>query len=257
MLGRLPSQRELLTNLVLAICEMHGDDNVPGDANATARKMERHSPTVQDTWNSPQRRNLILTLHVIFPDLVLPALNLLDRHLVQRLALAGRAPENEGGADTKEDPLSLQRPDLGSRRFSEISGDGIIYTVRSLASTLTRRGLAGTVTAKTHLVHLQAWNCSCVSFAVNAYPIVGEQETSEAKAEGRSDDGRGGLSNGWKFGGLSATRGFFGSHGAESVPCCKHLLACLLADNWGDLLSPRVEDTVCTKEELAGIIAGI
>lgn len=257
MLGRLPSQRELLTNMVLAICELLGDDSVQGDANATARIMERHSPPAQDTWDSPQRRNLILTLHVIFPDLLLPALDLLDRNLVQRLVLGGRAPENKRGARTEEGSSSLQTPDLGSGRSSEIGGDGIIYTVRSLATTLPRRGLAGTVTARTHLVHLQAWNCSCASFAVNSYPVVGEQETSEAKAEGGSDDGHGILLNGWKFGGLSATGGLFGIQGIESLPCCKHVLACLLADNWGDLLSPRVEDTVCTKEELAGIIAGI
>ncbi|KAM3506284.1 hypothetical protein MY10362_002453 [Beauveria mimosiformis] len=246
MLGTLPSQRELLTKLVHALCETAHDDSDNAIAAAT-RVPERHSSPAPGPWNSPQRQKLILTLHVIFPDMLLPALDLLDRNMVRRLTLT-TAPSP--GQRPQQDASSVSP---GQAR-GEPSGTGrqALYTVRSMASTLPRRGAPGKAAAtRVYLVHLEAWSCSCAGFAVDAY-AAGLREGMAETAAGGGDDAAAQM---WKFGGLSLTG--LDAHGVESTPCCKHLLACLLVDKWEEVLAGHVEDKECTVEELAGIIAGI
>jgi hypothetical protein len=43
----------------------------------------------------------------------------------------------------------------------------------------------------------------------------------------------------------------------EDVPCCKHLLACLLAEQWSEQLEVYVEKKNVSKEEYAGTVAGL
>ena len=43
--------------------------------------------------------------------------------------------------------------------------------------------------------------------------------------------------------------------GRYGVPCCKHLLACLLAERWHAALGSYVMGRRVGKEEMAGIIA--
>lgn len=54
----------------------------------------------------------------------------------------------------------------------------------------------------------------------------------------------------WSFGGLS-TDGLPG--GAEGVPCCKHLLACLLAERCEEELGGYVKEVRVGREEMAGL----
>jgi coproporphyrinogen III oxidase len=151
----------------------------------------------------------------VFPNLLLPALDLLDRRLVSII----RAP----------------------------AGDGVerkVFIVKSLATTLlTRRPRdANSSTARSYLVDTGAWNCSCASFAFDAFPVT-------------TDEGGGNVNQqDCSFGGVSLN-GIAGR--GEDVPCCKHLLACLLAERWETVLGAHVEHKETSKEELAGIIAGV
>ena len=56
------------------------------------------------------------------------------------------------------------------------------------------------------------------------------------------------------FGGVSQN-GLAGA--GEDVPCCKHLLACLLAERWQTVLGSYTEEREVSKEELAGVVAGL
>lgn len=242
MPGTLPSQRELLANIVHALCEAHHNDDSAAD-----RATEWHSSPSGEAWETPQRKSLILTLHVIFPGMLLPALDLLDRNLVRRLALESLPPDKERRQDATF-ASSVQQRRL--REYRSTVGGRFVYTARSVASTLPRRSAGGTgAMARVYLVHLDAWSCSCTGFAVDAYAAMGR--------EGRAEPAIGGevAIQMWKFGGMSTTS--LDARGAEAIPCCKHLLACLLVDEWEELLAARVEEKICTKEELAGIIAGI
>lgn len=59
----------------------------------------------------------------------------------------------------------------------------------------------------------------------------------------------------WSFGGAS----YDGTQGRESegVPCCKHLLACLLAERWHAALGGHIVERRMGREEMAGIIADV
>ncbi|KAM3512791.1 hypothetical protein MY11210_003576 [Beauveria gryllotalpidicola] len=248
MLGTLPSQRELLTNLVHALCETAHDDDDNLTAAAT-RVPERHPSPAPAPWNSPQRQKLILTLHVVFPGMLLPALDLLDRKLVRRLTLTTTTAPSSPGRSPQQDTSSVS-PDQARGE----PGRQAVYTVRSVAETRPRRGAPAKATAtRVYLVHLEAWSCSCAGFAVDAY-AAGAREEGMARTAAPGGGG-GAAAQMWKFGGLSVTG--LDAHGVESTPCCKHLLACLLVDEWEEVLAAYVEDKECTAEELAGIIAGI
>ncbi|OCK86616.1 uncharacterized protein K441DRAFT_691607 [Cenococcum geophilum 1.58] len=80
----LPDPRTLLTALVNALPP-------PQPANTTA--------TSNPLATLPQSsKNLLLTLHVLFPHELLPALDLLDRHLVTRLRIHTRASRSDVSA---------------------------------------------------------------------------------------------------------------------------------------------------------------
>lgn len=56
----------------------------------------------------------------------------------------------------------------------------------------------------------------------------------------------------WQFGG----RSFDGIDGG-GVPCCKHLLACVLVDRWGEVLGEYAKERTVGKEEMAGLGAEV
>lgn len=59
----------------------------------------------------------------------------------------------------------------------------------------------------------------------------------------------------WQFGGLSYDG--LGEDGEAVPPCCKHLLACVLAERWGAMLGRYVIQRTVGREEMAGIFADI
>ncbi len=233
----LPSHRALLTSL---IASFHSPSREDPDATKDGA-----GPVASGAFRDAQRRRLLLTLHVIFPGMLLPAVDLLDRRLVARLSFAETASSDTSKRE-QEDASAAEEP--GNDKPEMIH----IYTVKSVASTLSRRrrDAATAGPARTHVVHLDAWNCSCAGFALEAIPGDGDTEDDEVHS-GEEAIGE----EGWIFGGMSLD-GAAGRWG-EALPCCKHLLACLLADKWRDVLNVHVEDKTCTREEVAGIVAGL
>ncbi|KEY69510.1 hypothetical protein S7711_02047 [Stachybotrys chartarum IBT 7711] len=214
MPSTLPSQRHLLTTLLTQLS----------------------SPTPSSSPSD--RRHLLLTLHVIFPHLLLAALDLLDRRLVTRLTLQPPASASTSNNDDNSDKQARE-----------------VFVVRSLASTRFRRrgaddddGTAATG-ARSYLVRLGAWNCSCAGFAYEAFPTrAGAAEEEHAVMDALAGQGAGE----WSFGGLSRDgKGAL----ADAVPCCKHLLACLLAERCGQGLEYAPQTRFVTKEELAEVVA--
>lgn len=197
----LPSHRQFLTSLIV---------NLSAGEPPPTEKEPHLIP--------PDRRRLLLTLHVLFPSLLLPALDLLDRRLVTGIRISDPRP-------TEETITQL-------------------YVVQSLGTTLRRRNRDTTSGARSYVVRPKAWNCSCASFALDSFPArVRPPEEEESVKEGAS----------WQFGGMSLD-GLVGT--GEDVPCCKHLLACLLTERWPNLLGDYVERRAISKDELAGIVAG-
>jgi hypothetical protein len=181
------------------------------------------------------RRKLLLTLHVLFPTLLLPALDLLDRHLVTRIRLGGSPAADSG--NSQDGPAGTMTP---------------LYVVRSVASTMSsgkRRPRPDSVASRSYLVRLAAWNCTCAGFTLDAFPPVPSVrvDSSASAAAGPEDE----TSDWWWSGGLS------NDGMAEDAPCCKHLLACLLAERQVTTREGYLQTRDVTKDELAGLIAGI
>lgn len=258
----LPSHRRLINSLVASLCQPAA--SLPPSCGAGA-----------------DRRLLLLTLHVLFPSIVLPALDLLDRKLVTRIRVApergsGDQPSLDAhcrdpdGLAEDDQPASRDRPASSSMPAARVTDEvplARLYIVQSLASTLARpRGRDPASPLRTYAIHLDAWSCSCASFTLEAFASHVQltagillftsraSPSSVPRASPQSLPPKTGEAGRVSFGGLS-TDGLLSN--GEHVPCCKHLLACLLAETWPTLLRNGIDDRLVTSCELAGVAAGI
>lgn len=308
----LPPTRQFLTSLINAISEIPLSQSEP-----QAHWQREPSNPLKSV---PQlHRPLLTTLHVLFPTLLLPALDLLDRHLVTRLWLvpkksdearqASPADDNDGSdsdpgtkadaqSDHSHDSPDSERAQYGTRYNPEVhqasspphlatsppprrpspptpseepEPTSSLYIVRSSQGSHPRRrrevlagGAAESAPQKSYVVRLAAWNCTCAAFAFAAFPGGGSRGFGRAGREagdgtmggdgaagggsGGEEAGTGGEGGAWEFGGVSLDR---------DVPCCKHLLACLLAERWEGALGRYVEERRVGRNEMAGMVADI
>ena len=200
------------------------------------KQLETLSPIQSDQSPSntlinsdPAIKNVFLTLHCLFPNELLPALDLLDRSLVTRFVIE---PASQVG--------------LGDNATGEVKQDNVVYYVRSAQTTRpSRYQSVAAVGGISYEVRLRAWNCSCPAFTFSALNGLGIIEISEgmemvygdaAKTEGE-----------WRFGGLL--------RGEDGVPICKHLLSCVLIEKCS-LFRNYIEERSVTQEEAAGWAAG-
>lgn len=204
----LPATRNFVTTLINAL-----------------QSPDSTSPTPLD--HIPQSKPILLTLHVLFPNELLPALDLLDRNLVTKLRLAPSSPSSSSSS-SPPNPNTV-RPQQST------------YYVRSAQQHRSNARALETTTY--YEVHLNAWSCSCPAFAFAAFPAH-QPETSHAPHPPSSD-----LSNGaekWRVGGLTL---------GGDLPVCKHLLACVLGAH-SDAFAHLVEEREVSADEWAGWAAG-
>lgn len=302
----LPTPRQLLTSILNQISEIPAPTALgPRDAAAqnssTASRTDSFPERAREPPTNPLRlidashRPLFTTLHVLFPSLLLPALDLLDRGLVTRLVSPGEAATSvpaEGShlAHQENESHESQQEDGGGppMRDSTVAAapPPSVYLVRS-AQKPTRRPYGGggggeapgTTSApnttsssqRTYVVHTTAWNCTCAAFAFSAFPPLAGAPTLLGQGHNGPEDpvsaiaimddgtdaeeGEEGEERGpWQFGGVS----FDGCTAAGGVPpCCKHLLACVLAERWGCGLGRYVARREVGREEMAGVFADV
>ncbi|KAJ5775940.1 uncharacterized protein N7511_000951 [Penicillium nucicola] len=186
---------------------------------------------------------LMLTLHCLFPNDMLPALDILDRKLVRRVMRADRpTPANQGGRTSPH----------GGPKAAEANEDLFIVISASVPPRLDASPLSSTHDQeKGYEVRLRAWNCSCPTFTISAYrdthqiltPAAEDKPDPERLPKGSVD---------YPFGGTMA-RGT----ARLSPPVCKHILACILSVRCPGLFGVDQDGgCVISKEELAGWCAG-
>lgn len=236
----------------------------------------------------PSHRKYFLTLHVLFPSLLLPALDLLDRGLVSRLSLPQHNGQKDGDAgnlesmttddDNRPPPAAIAAANTSFPRISQV------YHVRSAVQRKPfKRGAGGRLeeaslggeggsvqnnsssssSASTlYIVHTAVWNCTCAAFAFAAFPPLPSEDAAASSfdlnvsaADDDDDDNDGMADEQPRFGGLSFSNN--GDDGSVMPPCCKHLLACVLAERWDAVLGRYVTQRSVTREEMAGIFADI
>lgn len=228
----LPSTRQLLTALISTIATATKDEQ--GTANPLSNA-------------SPNTKSALLTLHTIFPNDLLPALDLLDRGLVTRFVLASSDNSN----DTSEQAEPSHSNTTQDQSTEHKQRQTIAYYARTAQKTSSRSRTAMQATTS-YEVHLKAWSCSCPAFAFAAFPAALPSEDAVGDTAAERDQGDGDVNGGWfaetgwRFGGL--TRG-------SDVPACKHLLACMIAERCGGFAG-LVEEKEVGVEEVAGWAAG-
>ena len=219
MSERLPPPRAVLTALFGQLPKQSGDvlaSVVSDDSGLVANPLRDLSHA---------DKQLFVTLHCIFPNEFLPALDLLDRRLVTRL-IPGKAADAPRGAAGSVRPRS--------------SG---AYYVRSSQPPSRSRYLSSSRTS--YEVRVKAWNCTCPAFAFSAFGGA-SLDSNVSSSEGPQDHLMDSQAD--AFGGLSLGDGV--------PPVCKHLLACVVAENCGDLLEDYVTELETSREELAGWATG-
>ncbi|KAK1815026.1 hypothetical protein LTR12_010544 [Friedmanniomyces endolithicus] len=231
-------------------------------------------PTVSSAnplTDEPTRKELFLTLHVLFPNELLPALDLLDRGLVTSLRLSPPGDSGERGTSGRDAAATTEtvqqhdpfpafdgiEGDIGQTRDAATGPTGRAssrtYYVRSAqqqqSSRNTTSRFRNTAYEQTtyYEVRLNAWSCSCPAFAFSASPAIPTEDQNRHQNHSHSDMCYGGKeSPSWSFGGLSRGTG---------MPACKHLLACALVEHSG-MFADMVEERTVSMEEMAGWAAG-
>lgn len=242
-----------------------------------------YSAPAADTGNSLQNaplltRNLLLTLHILFPHALLPALDLLDRGQVLRVP-------RDAPPSSSQPPLLLVRSSRQSRNaprqqrhqqnaYSSRRHGGSTAGGYESDDALDEDGHGMTATAsydgtQYHEIRLDAWTCSCPAFAFAAFPAppdieANDDEDDRQEGEGSLDHSRQSfrgihpsvpsgaelptIDGAWRFGGLSI---------GTDLPVCKHLLAAVLGERcamFRSMVKERV--AVASPEEVAGWAAG-
>lgn len=235
-----------------------------------------------DTALDAASKPTLLTLHAIFPSLLLPALDLLDRRLLTRFVLKEKPDAHnaeETGGEKGEERIAQGN---GSKEAVNGPRQRVVYYVRSNASSHSDRRSRYVKTADIGSTHYEvrpwAWSCTCAAFAFSAYNVPSSFSPSYASYEDLNDYDRGqgyghGVTNEEDEEMLDMPEGYAeadrrrykqGKYGwgglmlgerEGEVPLCKHLLACALAERWR-VAAEMIEERMVGSEEMAGWGAG-
>lgn len=221
------------------------DDLLFGSASTHGRGVNSGQLHHLSADDGRRARSVLLTLHVLFPHHLLPAMDLLDRGLVTRLTV----PPSE----------------LMASQDREASWE--VYYIQS-SSALTsksnpRRKKPG-VSATFYEVRLDSWNCSCPAFSIDAFQgltdlhddddnddrtgvgsmhLTTEQQGQSESRLSAADESE---ETHWRMGG-TATLAMLGG-----TPICKHILAAALGKAAPKLFSLGVTETIASLQQLAG-----
>ncbi|EER37255.1 conserved hypothetical protein [Histoplasma capsulatum var. duboisii H88] len=302
MEGRLPNTPQFITSIVNQLSKFHPPPGgtAPPDQNNNDTQYQPHSlPSAGTNSNNPltqlparilfKVKPLLLTLHCLFPNELLLALDILDRKGIKRYDVYHR--EQHRSSLSPLPPAAEERPQYRGENI-----DLGIYFVHSSPNADTDPN--SNHPPQTHLVCLNAWHCSCPAFALAAFQHLGSPETATAEEEssgpGEEDEGRsrckGEESNPlsaplprytyndddlhrgnnsssaptstststststpttpFPFGGTLTRDSMKNSH--HKTPVCKHLLACVLGSLCPALFGGGVETVVVDERDGKG-----
>ncbi|KAJ5888851.1 hypothetical protein N7495_008892 [Penicillium taxi] len=219
----LPSIGSFVDSLITELISFQSD-------NVAQTENQQNPLSGLSTSQLAKVKPIMLTLHCIFPNDFLPAMDILDRKLVQRMVRSDRAPISHN-INTEQ-------------KCSNGIPEDIIF-VRSASATAAPTQEPD----KGYEVRLQAWNCTCPTFALSAFRDLVRLEMNyspETMSYGQDEPGL------YPFGGsLTCTTD------KRVPPACKHILACVLFVRCPGLFGGGGDGIRhVSMEELAGWCAG-
>lgn len=256
----LPTPRHLLTSLIntLTTPPQNPPTNEPYSASTNHTNPLKNLP--------PSHRALLTTLHVLFPTgMLLQALDLLDRGLVTHVIFSSSSSMGMENQQPSTDepvvfppqanihlPPALRDVVQDTEKEGEASWKGkknTIYKVTSSQPPKSRFSHSG-VGGQVYTVRLEAWNCTCAAFAFSAFPshTASNSKPWEELIQENDPTTDEGEEQKWEFGAQS-----FDGKAGEGIPVCKHLLACLLGDRWGDVVGGLVKEREVGRDEMGGL----
>ncbi|KAI7092080.1 hypothetical protein KC356_g124 [Hortaea werneckii] len=251
----IPTPRQLTTKLV---------DSLPRSAD----------PGIGNPLhNAPESKDYLLSLHVLFPNELLPALDLLDRGLVTRMYVQSEEhasrpnatqSQNEATARTpvQSGPQCLEATDghghakddhTGSHNPCRGSGT---YQVRSAQQSSSRGGSSRYRNAayehtSYYEVRLNAWSCSCPAFVFSAFPAStqgSQTDEGEFATQKASHAGNATLQT---FASLCACRAF-----GNVLALCPRTLGIKGGDGWMGSWMGRLREGLLNGVTLGGGLCG-
>ncbi|CAD6505650.1 BgTH12-01140 [Blumeria graminis f. sp. triticale] len=254
----LPEPHVFLTSIFDTLTELVAEPSDSAKGKATSSNPLASLP--------PSRQAILITLHALFPPpMLLQALDLLDRGLVTRIVLTSHHVSRE-----QDDPHALQQPAISNTNLSADSPNvmhhnpaleikvrsGSIGGMYQVCSTQPKKRApkrssyrnTSSSAEKYYTVYLTAWNCSCADFTFSLFPALLVDSVSSKNSKNDIEDAKvDNESVEWEFGGVRR------KNATETVPICKHLIACLIGERWGKLLGSYVKERQVNREEMAGI----
>ncbi|KAE8350742.1 hypothetical protein BDV28DRAFT_31919 [Aspergillus coremiiformis] len=243
-----PSNIQFIEHLILQLSDC-------ATSLANERNAESQLPFSTATPGLISRlKSLMLTLHCLFPNELLLALDILDRRLVRCFMTEGRSIKSPNATE-----LSISSK--SNLNYKQTPAEDMFFVIS--VSTAPKASTIAPLWVPLHPhadqtvyeVRLQAWNCTCPTFALATFrdlgsDLAGNDPSSDAIPQ------RPCASNMlyYPFGG-SLTR----QPAKWSSPVCKHLLACVLMVRCPALFGASENDrgrVVISIEELAGWCAG-
>lgn len=253
--SNLPSTPRFTDLLISELIECQAASRATRDVAAV-----KHSLNLLSNLTGEQlakAKSLMLTLHCLFPNDLLPALDILDRKLVRRL-VPHKDDATTETAGQKNQPSHPKEGSVPSDSMPDSSRTDGIFLVMS-ASTVPQPGASSTTTTTTHVhekgyeVRLDAWNCTCPTFALSAFRDLQTRTSLPAElplnadvAWDQNEPRR------YPFGGTLPC-----ATDRASPPVCKHILASVLFARCYPQLGTYEEGLhIVSTKELAGWCAG-
>ncbi|PGG97850.1 hypothetical protein AJ80_09631 [Polytolypa hystricis UAMH7299] len=254
----LPSPPQLISSIIhqLSLADLQVLDAAPHASDSTIIRNGTSLP--QSPFSAglvPQVKPLLLTLHCLFPNELLLALDILDRQLIIRYIEASPligATCGEGQETRAASHVHGEEHPGKSRR-----GDSMFF-VQSSSSTTAQTQME----CRSYIVCLSSWNCTCPAFILATFrDETGTSTTSNIEVTDEhpgmplypsgTGNGQDGGEVTWRFGGtLTKLRK------KCDIPVCKHILACILGAHCPKLFRDGVKEVMAEMQAIAGRHAG-
>lgn len=222
--GSNASSKQFLTSILLTLGSTSTENLLPVSATSDIENVSKLKRLQGEA--AEQAKSALLTLHILYPHELLPALDLLDRKLVTKFICAR--------SDASRPPLEL---------FYVQSASAV--TEHSRARSRYRRPDPAT---KTHYeVRLDSWNCSCAAFSQRGLRMMTRRKGFANKVEPE------------KASGIDIGSVLFGGSITKQntiLPTCKHILAAVIGTLATNLFGDGVKTRIVTRSELAAWAAG-
>lgn len=275
----LPGPSELLTSVINQLSTI---DPEPATDSTTVSGIYNPLSSCRPDVQS-KAKSLLLTLHCLFPNELLLALDTLDKKLVTKCRISSSGTQQ---------PPQQQRHDKDRRQDVYFVRSQSSVSSSSSSSSSTAMPVAGAAGASegtigsSYEVHLHSWNCTCPAFTLAmvrelSWDDAGDED-DEQNAYGSSERGISdrNTADDWIFGGSLTKRPTAGrrldgsgqssaslshdpttSAASPRSVCCKHLLACVLAARCPRLFASGVREVGIdlgppTSTDVAGIRGG-